>query len=143
VLQAMASRVATAGAPGCMGISATCEFGQSDAEVFTLIGASGKRLLSALERRLAEAKAKGEIGKDVDPRAGRAKARQPSRPACCANPAPAIHYSPARPCQESGKIAQELGIAPSMLRAWRDAGGHASENRAGRYLPTCPSSRRV
>jgi TetR/AcrR family transcriptional regulator, transcriptional repressor for nem operon len=69
VLLAMASKAAIAGGPGCMGIGATCEFGQSDAEISTLIGSSGKRLLSALERRLAEAKANGDIGKDVDPRA--------------------------------------------------------------------------
>jgi TetR/AcrR family transcriptional regulator, transcriptional repressor for nem operon len=69
VLLAMASRAAIAGAPGCMGIGATCEFGQSDAEVSAMIGTGGKRLLSALERRLTEAKAKGEIGKDVDARA--------------------------------------------------------------------------
>jgi AcrR family transcriptional regulator len=69
VLLGMASKAAIAGAPGCMGIGATCEVGQSDTEVSTLIGGSGKRLLSALERRLAEAKANGEIGKDVDPRA--------------------------------------------------------------------------
>ena len=69
VLLAMASKAAIAGAPGCMGIGAICEFGQSDAEVSALIAASGKRLSSALERRLAEAKTKGETGKDVDPRA--------------------------------------------------------------------------
>jgi TetR/AcrR family transcriptional repressor of nem operon len=69
VLLAMASKAAVAGAPGCMGIGATCEFGQSDTEVSTLIGANSKRLLSALERRLAEARTKGETGKDVDPRA--------------------------------------------------------------------------
>jgi AcrR family transcriptional regulator len=69
VLVAMASKATTAGAPGCMGIGAICEFGQSDAEVSALIGASGTRLLSALKRRLAEAKTKREIGKDVDPRA--------------------------------------------------------------------------
>jgi TetR/AcrR family transcriptional repressor of nem operon len=69
MLLEMASKAAIAGAPGCMGIGATCEFGQSDAEVSGMVGASGKRLLSALERRLAEAKTKGETGKDVDPRA--------------------------------------------------------------------------
>jgi TetR/AcrR family transcriptional repressor of nem operon len=69
VLLTMASKAAIAGAPGCMGIGATCEFGQSDAEVSAMIGAGGKRLLSALERRLTEAKAKGEVGKDVDARA--------------------------------------------------------------------------
>jgi TetR/AcrR family transcriptional regulator, transcriptional repressor for nem operon len=69
VLLAMASKAAIAGAPGCMGIGATCEFGRSDVEVSALIDASGKRLLSALERRLNEASSKGEIGKDVEPRA--------------------------------------------------------------------------
>ncbi len=68
VLLAMASKAAIAGAPGCMGIGATCEFGQSDAEVSALIDASGKRLSSALTRRLAEARANGEAGRDVDPR---------------------------------------------------------------------------
>jgi TetR/AcrR family transcriptional repressor of nem operon len=69
VLLAMASKAAIAGAPGCMGIGATCEFGQSDAEVSALIVASGDRLLSALRHRLAEARTRGETGKDVDPRA--------------------------------------------------------------------------
>jgi TetR/AcrR family transcriptional repressor of nem operon len=69
VLLAMASKAAIAGAPGCMGIGAICEFGQSDVEISTLIDASGKRLLSALERRLIEASSKGEIGKGVEPRA--------------------------------------------------------------------------
>jgi TetR/AcrR family transcriptional repressor of nem operon len=69
VLLAMASKAAVADAPGCMGIGATCEFGQSDAEISGLIAASSKRLLFALERRLAEARTKGEIGEDVDPRA--------------------------------------------------------------------------
>jgi TetR/AcrR family transcriptional repressor of nem operon len=69
VLLAMASKAAIAGAPGCMGIGATCEFGRSDVEISALIDAGGKRLLSALERRLIEARSKGEIGKDVAPRA--------------------------------------------------------------------------
>jgi len=69
VLLAMASKAAVAGAPGCMGIGAICEFGQSDAEVSALIGRSGRRLVAALERCLAAAKTKGELGKDVDPRA--------------------------------------------------------------------------
>jgi AcrR family transcriptional regulator len=69
VLLAMASKAAVAGAPGCMGIGAICEFGQSDAEVSALVGKSGRRLLAALERRLAAAKTRGELRKDVDPRA--------------------------------------------------------------------------
>ena len=69
VLPAMAPKAAIAGAPGCMGIGAICEFGQSDDEVSALIAASGKRLSTALALRLAEAEAKGETSKDVDPRA--------------------------------------------------------------------------
>jgi len=69
VLLAMASKATVAGATGCLGIGATCEFGQSDAEVSGLLGRSGKRLSAALERRLAEARTKGEIGKEIDPRA--------------------------------------------------------------------------
>ena len=49
VLLAMASKAAIAGAPGCMGIGATCEFGQSDTEVSALIDASSKRSSSALD----------------------------------------------------------------------------------------------
>jgi TetR/AcrR family transcriptional repressor of nem operon len=53
--------------PKCMGISAICEFGRSDAEVTTISEMAGKTLRSALERRIAEAKAAGDIGKGVTP----------------------------------------------------------------------------
>jgi AcrR family transcriptional regulator len=53
--------------PKCLGISAICEFGRSDSEVTIITEVASKTLLSALERRLAEAKAEGEIGKGVSP----------------------------------------------------------------------------
>ena len=110
VLLTMASKAAIAGAPGCMGIGAICELGKSDAEVSTLIGKSGKRLLSALEQRLAEAKGKGEIGTDVDARAAaqfvkatitgvKVAARGGAQRICCA-------ISRAWRCAVSGKRRQ-------------------------------------
>jgi AcrR family transcriptional regulator len=68
-LQAFASNAANSSAPGCMGIGATCEFGVSDREVTTLIATADKALQSALERRISEGKAAGEIGTDIDVRA--------------------------------------------------------------------------
>jgi AcrR family transcriptional regulator len=53
--------------PKCLGISAICEFGRSDSEVTIITEVASKTLLSALERRIAEAKAEGEIGKGVSP----------------------------------------------------------------------------
>ena len=54
--------------PSCLGISAICEFGQSNPELSMLSETANRTLLSALERRIAEAKLDGEIGPDVDPR---------------------------------------------------------------------------
>lgn len=68
MLDAMASKASTEEEPGCLGIGAICEFGRSDAEVSLLSDTAGRTLQSALERRVAEAKAAGEIGKDVEPR---------------------------------------------------------------------------
>jgi TetR/AcrR family transcriptional regulator, transcriptional repressor for nem operon len=68
-LDVLAVKAAALPASGCMGIAATCEFGVSDREVAILIDTAGKTLLSALERRIAEAKAAGGIGEDVDARA--------------------------------------------------------------------------
>src|SRR5262249_58737838 len=50
---------------GCMGIGAISEFGRSDEKVSLLLDTSGRTLQSALERRLHEAKAAGELGRDV------------------------------------------------------------------------------
>jgi TetR/AcrR family transcriptional repressor of nem operon len=68
MLMAMASKASTDAEPGCLGIGAICEFGRSDAEVSLLTDTAGRTLLSAIERRIAEAKAAGEIGKGVDTR---------------------------------------------------------------------------
>lgn len=52
--------------PRCLGISAICEFGQSNPEV-TLVGAMASRTItSALERRISEAKAVGEVPEDMN-----------------------------------------------------------------------------
>jgi AcrR family transcriptional regulator len=68
-LDVLAVRAAAQPASGCMGIGATCEFGVSDKEVAILIDTAARTQLSAIERRLAEAKAAGEIGADLDVRA--------------------------------------------------------------------------
>jgi len=52
--------------PTCLGLSAICEFGRSDPEVKMLTDTAGRTLLSALERRISEAKTDGDVAKDVD-----------------------------------------------------------------------------
>jgi len=54
--------------PSCLGISAICEFGQSNPELAMISETANRTLLSALERRMSEAKREGEIGSDVDAR---------------------------------------------------------------------------
>jgi AcrR family transcriptional regulator len=53
---------------GCLGVGATCEFGTADREVTAAIAIADKALQGALERRIHEGKAAGEIGADVDAR---------------------------------------------------------------------------
>jgi TetR/AcrR family transcriptional repressor of nem operon len=67
-LHAMASKRGPEGVPACLGIGAICEFGRSDPDVAMLTDTAGKTLLSALERRIKQAKTAGEIGVDVDAR---------------------------------------------------------------------------
>jgi len=51
--------------PKCLGISAICEFGRSNTEV-TMVGEMASRVMvSALDRRIDEAKAAGEVPDDV------------------------------------------------------------------------------
>jgi TetR/AcrR family transcriptional regulator, transcriptional repressor for nem operon len=51
--------------PKCLGISAICEFGRSNPEV-TMVGEMASRMMvSTLELRIDEAKAAGEVPKDV------------------------------------------------------------------------------
>jgi AcrR family transcriptional regulator len=54
------------GAMGCMGVSAICEFGRSDEEITAVTDAMGRTLIGALERRLTDAQAMGELGPDLD-----------------------------------------------------------------------------
>jgi TetR/AcrR family transcriptional repressor of nem operon len=65
----LAFALKAADGPGCMGIGAICEFGRSDQEVTILIDTAEKTLRSALEHRIADAKAAGEICAEVDMRA--------------------------------------------------------------------------
>jgi TetR/AcrR family transcriptional regulator, transcriptional repressor for nem operon len=68
-LISFASRPAPQATFGCMGISSICEFGRSDPETVLLNDAAGRTLRSAFERRVAEAKAEGEVAPDLDARA--------------------------------------------------------------------------
>jgi TetR/AcrR family transcriptional repressor of nem operon len=68
MFEAMVVKSTRAGEPGCLGIGAICEFGRSDDEVSLLTDTAGRTLQVALERRVAEAKAAGEAGADVDAR---------------------------------------------------------------------------
>ena len=65
-LIAFASRPAQQFRLGCMGIASICEFGRADADVALLNDSAGRTLLSAFERRLAEAKAAGEVASNLD-----------------------------------------------------------------------------
>jgi TetR/AcrR family transcriptional repressor of nem operon len=67
-LIAFASRPADQSRLCCMGIASICEFGRSDPDVTLLNDASGRTLLSAFERRVAEAKVAGEVAGDVNVR---------------------------------------------------------------------------
>jgi AcrR family transcriptional regulator len=67
-LVAFASRPKAEAALGCMGVSSTCEFGRSDPEVAVANDVSGRTLQAALERVIAEGKASGEVGSNVDVR---------------------------------------------------------------------------
>jgi AcrR family transcriptional regulator len=61
-----AAKPAVDAALGCMGVSAICEFGRSDDEITVMTDSMGRTLQGALERRLIDAKALGEISEDVD-----------------------------------------------------------------------------
>jgi TetR/AcrR family transcriptional regulator, transcriptional repressor for nem operon len=61
-----AAKPAADAALGCMGVGAVCEFGRSDQEIAAITDSTGRTLLAALERRLTDAKALGEVGADLD-----------------------------------------------------------------------------
>ncbi|RYX83289.1 TetR/AcrR family transcriptional regulator [bacterium] len=68
ILLSMALDSSETRAFGCMGINATCEFGQNDAKVNAVLQSSGVTMLSILEQALNEAKAKGEMPDTLDTR---------------------------------------------------------------------------
>ena len=63
------ARRASAGELHCLGVSSISEFGRMDEGVCTLNDASGEVLMAAIANAAAEARAKGEIAKDLDPKA--------------------------------------------------------------------------
>jgi AcrR family transcriptional regulator len=66
VLDHMTLRVTEDPSASCLGIGAICEFGRGKTEITMLTDTAHKTLLSAFERRIAEAKAEGDIKPDVD-----------------------------------------------------------------------------
>ena len=67
-LVAFASRPIAQAAHGCLGVSATCEFGRSDPQIAVANDAAARTLQAALERVIADGKASGEVASDVDVR---------------------------------------------------------------------------
>jgi TetR/AcrR family transcriptional regulator, transcriptional repressor for nem operon len=68
-LLAFAARPATRPQDGCLGISATTEFGCSDAAIAAIRDASASTLAAAFERIVVKGQAAGELARDLDPRA--------------------------------------------------------------------------
>jgi hypothetical protein len=52
--------------PKCLGISAICEFGRSEPDITMIYDTASKTLLSAIERRISEARSSGEIDREVN-----------------------------------------------------------------------------
>ncbi len=61
-----ASKAYATSSEGCLGVGAVCEFGRSDAEITAITDAHTRTLQSALERRLLDARALGELDPDLD-----------------------------------------------------------------------------
>jgi AcrR family transcriptional regulator len=64
-LKAFARRAGTSG-EGCMGVTATFEFGRSDPEVAALSDASARAQLMSIERQLRSAITAGEVSPNLD-----------------------------------------------------------------------------
>ncbi len=54
---------------GCMGVNAVFEWGRADPDVASLTDISGQAQVAAIERRLRDAKAAGEVTRDFDEQA--------------------------------------------------------------------------
>jgi len=68
-LMNIVSRPASEPFEGCLGVSAVCEYGQSDRDVSKMTDASGATLLSAFEGIIVKGKAAGEVAADVEVKA--------------------------------------------------------------------------
>ncbi len=69
---------------GCMGVGATCEFGNADAELAALRVKTAGTLHKALVERLRDAQAAGQIGETVDIRGFRSPQEPVKAPGRCA-----------------------------------------------------------
>jgi TetR/AcrR family transcriptional regulator, transcriptional repressor for nem operon len=67
-LPAFASRPATLPQDGCLGVSASIEFGRSDPEICTITDAAGATMSAAFERVVRKCQADGDFADDLDPR---------------------------------------------------------------------------
>ncbi|WP_064694485.1 TetR/AcrR family transcriptional regulator [Rhizobium aegyptiacum] len=65
-LVAFASRPAAEAKRGCLGVSAICEFGRTDAEIGALTDSAARALHSALEILLEQARSAGELAHDIE-----------------------------------------------------------------------------
>ncbi len=63
--QAVAAAIA-APVPQCLGVSAICEFGRSSPEIAMIGETASRTIAAALERRISEAKAAGEVAEEVN-----------------------------------------------------------------------------
>jgi TetR/AcrR family transcriptional repressor of nem operon len=66
LLEHAVARAVADPAPSCLGISAICEFGRSNPEVTMLTEMADRTLVSALERRLGEARSAGELAPEAE-----------------------------------------------------------------------------
>lgn len=70
MLVALASKPAKERVLGCMGVNAVCECGSADPDVMNAMAEPSGRLMEALQDRLREAKAQGEVADDLDESGG-------------------------------------------------------------------------
>lgn len=67
-LLAFASRPATRPQDGCLGVSASTEFGRSDPAICAITDAAGATMGAAFERVIRKGQAEGDFAGDLDPR---------------------------------------------------------------------------
>ncbi|KRB51709.1 TetR family transcriptional regulator [Rhizobium sp. Root708] len=68
-LIAFASRPASEASRGCLGVSAICEFGRTDADVSNLTDTAATTLGKAIGALLDEARKAGQLAPEIDPQA--------------------------------------------------------------------------